>query len=94
MNSVLLTHKYLPIMGLWSTCPKHQSQMFCSYATAHVTLEIWLTVKSVPTHITGLQLICPRWIFMCKLRCDLCLNLVPHTSQPYGFSPVWILMCL
>ncbi len=30
---------------------------------------------------------------MCTLRAPFCVQLFPHWSHVYGFSPVWILMC-
>lgn len=34
------------------------------------------------------------WILVCSFRLHFWLNRFPQTSQRYGFSPVWILLCL
>lgn len=35
-----------------------------------------------------------EWHFWCFTSTPLCLNLLPHTRQRYGFSPVWIRWCV
>lgn len=35
-----------------------------------------------------------RWIFKCSFKLHFWLKRFPHSSQRYGLSPVWILLCL
>lgn len=35
----------------------------------------------------------PTCVFLWVLRAELCRNACPHSSQMYGFSPVWIRKC-